>query len=114
MAPDGSVMLRDTRMALCRCGASQNKPLCDGSHRNSGFRHDGALQAGEAPVPPVAGGPLAIRASSDGPLIVTGALTLMGTNGRASHAETTFLCRCGASGNKPYCDGSHRKIGFTA
>jgi len=114
MAPDDSVMLRDTRMALCRCGASQNKPLCDGSHRKSGFRHDGALQAGEAPVPPVAGGQLAIRASSNGPLIVTGALTLTGTNGRAAHAETTFLCRCGASGNKPYCDGSHRKIGFTA
>jgi CDGSH-type Zn-finger protein len=61
---------------------------------------------------PAAG--LAIRASRNGPLILTGALTLTGTNGRASHAETTFLCRCGASGNKPYCDGSHRKIGFTA
>jgi CDGSH-type Zn-finger protein/uncharacterized Fe-S cluster protein YjdI len=114
MAPDDSVTLSDTRMALCRCGASQNKPLCDGSHRKSGFRHDGALQAGKAPAAPVAGGRLAIRASSNGPLILTGALTLMGTNGRASHAETTFLCRCGASGNKPYCDGTHKKIGFTA
>jgi CDGSH-type Zn-finger protein/uncharacterized Fe-S cluster protein YjdI len=114
MAPDDSVTLGDTRMALCRCGASQNKPLCDGSHRKSGFRHDGALRAGERPAAPVASGRLSIRANSNGPLILTGALTLMGTNGRTSYAQTTFLCRCGASANKPYCDGTHKKIGFIA
>ncbi len=114
MAHDDTVALRDTRMALCRCGASQNKPLCDGSHRELGFRHEGALQASEAPPAPVAGGRVAIRARANGPLMLTGPLTVMGTNGRTAYAEATFLCRCGASGNKPYCDGTHKKIGFTA
>ena len=35
--PDGRVIREDTRVALCRCGASENKPFCDGSHRRIGF-----------------------------------------------------------------------------
>ncbi len=35
--PDGSILLKDTRVALCRCGASANKPFCDGSHTRVGF-----------------------------------------------------------------------------
>lgn len=34
---EGEVLLRDTRIALCRCGASENKPFCDGSHVRIGF-----------------------------------------------------------------------------
>jgi CDGSH-type Zn-finger protein len=33
----GDVIREDTRVALCRCGASENKPFCDGSHRRVGF-----------------------------------------------------------------------------
>ncbi len=36
-APDGTLLHRDTRVALCRCGASANKPFCDNSHRQVGF-----------------------------------------------------------------------------
>lgn len=43
LAPDGSVILKDTRVALCRCGASSNKPFCDNSHRLSGFQ-DAAVE----------------------------------------------------------------------
>ena len=35
--PDGNLIREDTRVALCRCGASANKPFCDGSHRRIGF-----------------------------------------------------------------------------
>ena len=35
--PDGHLIREDTRAALCRCGASENKPFCDGSHRRIGF-----------------------------------------------------------------------------
>jgi CDGSH-type Zn-finger protein len=35
--PDGQLIREDTRVALCRCGASENKPFCDGSHLLIGF-----------------------------------------------------------------------------
>jgi CDGSH-type Zn-finger protein len=35
--PDGHLIREDTRVALCRCGASENKPFCDGSHLLIGF-----------------------------------------------------------------------------
>ena len=38
--PDGTLLREDTRVALCRCGGSQNKPFCDGTHRRIGFRTD--------------------------------------------------------------------------
>lgn len=34
---EGRLLREDTRVALCRCGASENKPFCDGSHRRIGF-----------------------------------------------------------------------------
>lgn len=38
---EGNVVATDTRMALCRCGASKNKPFCDNSHKEIGFRTRG-------------------------------------------------------------------------
>jgi uncharacterized Fe-S cluster protein YjdI len=35
---DGAVVYEGERAALCRCGGSQNKPFCDGTHRTNGFR----------------------------------------------------------------------------
>jgi uncharacterized Fe-S cluster protein YjdI len=37
---DGTLLREDTRVALCRCGASANKPFCDNTHRKIGFRSD--------------------------------------------------------------------------
>jgi CDGSH-type Zn-finger protein len=37
---DGNVVERLTRAALCRCGLSESKPFCDGSHRTGGFSAD--------------------------------------------------------------------------
>ena len=36
--PDGQVIREDTRLSLCRCGASENKPFCDATHRRIGFQ----------------------------------------------------------------------------
>ena len=50
----------------------------------------------------------------DGPYLVTGCKALRGlSDGKEYAAEgTVALCRCGGSSNKPYCDGTHAKIGF--
>jgi len=104
----------ETRLALCRCGASQNKPYCDNSHRQIGFGDAGALP-GDSPSATIApGGKLTVSPRPNGPLKCTGPLILLGTDGCTAANSETFLCRCGASANKPYCDGTHKKIGFIA
>ena len=37
-APDGTVLAEETRLALCRCGATANPPFCDNAHRAVGYR----------------------------------------------------------------------------
>jgi CDGSH-type Zn-finger protein/uncharacterized Fe-S cluster protein YjdI len=100
------------RAALCRCGASKNKPFCDNSHETIAFRDYGAVgDTGQADV--ASGGPLNVTAAPDGPLLVKGNLTISGSSGRQAWRGTQVaLCRCGASENKPFCDGKHKEIGF--
>lgn len=102
------------RATLCRCGASKNKPYCDGSHHDSGF-----TASGEPPTTPrtamlsVRNGPLTIEPMTDGPLGVRGNLEITSGTGRVvARLEAATLCRCGASNNKPFCDGSHVRVGF--
>jgi CDGSH-type Zn-finger protein len=50
----------------------------------------------------------------NGPLLVTGLQHLRNSKGeRLETRETIALCRCGHSANKPFCDSTHRKIGFS-
>lgn len=54
-----------------------------------------------------------IEVTPNGPLLVYGNVTIKDTQGNETvKYKTTALCRCGASSNKPYCDGTHVKIGF--
>ncbi|CAN5728382.1 hypothetical protein BH24ACT22_BH24ACT22_12030 [soil metagenome] len=53
---DGTTLLEDTRVALCRCGESRNKPFCDNSHKNSGFRDEGSLEGNSLKETSGAGG----------------------------------------------------------
>jgi CDGSH-type Zn-finger protein len=52
--------------------------------------------------------------TENGPYKVTGAIELLDPDGNAIPVpgHTIFLCRCGGSSTKPFCDGSHSKIGF--
>lgn len=56
-----------------------------------------------------------IKVRAGGPLKVTGAIRLVDHEGRAfalGEGDDVVLCRCGRSGDKPFCDGSHRGSGF--
>jgi len=101
------------RATLCRCGASHNKPWCDGSHTSIGFQATGEPATRESQPLASRDGPLMITPAVDGPLRIEGALELVTGTGRTINRVTdVWLCRCGGSGNKPYCDGSHRRNGF--
>jgi CDGSH-type Zn-finger protein len=102
------------RATLCRCGASRNKPFCDGSHHEVGFDATGEPTTTEATeMLSPRDGPLAINPQTDGPLMVQGALEITSGTGRVvSRVTSARLCRCGASATKPFCDGSHARVGF--
>jgi CDGSH-type Zn-finger protein len=170
-----------SRYLLCRCGQSENKPHCDGTHGSlewdgaeattEGNYADRAKSLGgegieifdDRPTCVHAGfcgnevtniwkmaaetGDTRIRAQAmamvercpsgaltyaidgemiepdlpaeiavipDGPLWVNGGVAVERSNGDALEARNRVtLCRCGQSGNKPLCDGSHKEAGFT-
>ncbi len=100
------------RAALCRCGASKNKPFCDNSHVEAGFEDHGAV-GDKGPGLSATGGKLKVEMRPDGPLALTGNLSMHAGSGRlAWQGDKAFLCRCGASKNKPFCDGTHKEVGF--
>ncbi len=118
VSPEGELLHRDTRVALCRCGASQNTPFCDDSHVEAGFRAPGA------------GSPRTVDDRADAP---AGSLRIeprlndsyrlegdywIWENGEEEEpvrgSSPAYLCRCGESQEKPYCDRTHARVGFTA
>lgn len=170
----------DGLYGLCRCGHSENKPFCDGTHAkvdfvaadtatgayderskvlggtgievsddrsicaHAGFcgnratnvwkmvreTEDSTVRAqviamvercpsgalsyriDEAVVEPLL--PDAITAIADGPLWVTGNLRVTSSDGSVIETRNRVtLCRCGASANKPLCDGAHAEAGFS-
>lgn len=55
-----------------------------------------------------------IRVMKDGPLVIKGSFKITGIDGREyKNLKMTSLCRCGASMKMPFCDGTHRKTGYT-
>lgn len=175
--PDGSEAEAKPIHALCRCGQSKNKPYCDGSHKDVGFKgasqdvrardkvytyetdgirvsynkllcsHAGECNTRAASVFDPAKKPwvqfdasdleklrevvaacpsgalsleheghprdwmrreaVEIRAEKNGPLRVKNVAIEAEYWAEGQSAQEYVLCRCGLSGNKPFCDGSH-------
>jgi CDGSH-type Zn-finger protein/uncharacterized Fe-S cluster protein YjdI len=102
-----------TRATLCRCGQSKNKPYCDNSHIQAGFAATG--EPATIPSDPLEfrGGTLSVEPLPDGPLQLLGNVEICAGTGRTiTRAQNARLCRCGASSTKPFCDGTHARIGF--
>jgi CDGSH-type Zn-finger protein len=57
---------------------------------------------------------VAIKALKNGPLEVAGPVELADSSGETlpTTENPIYLCRCGQSSNKPFCDGTHKKVGF--
>ncbi len=108
---DGTVTYAN-HVNLCRCGASRNKPTCDAQHLDREFLHSGRIQ--EISDTPHSERPckITISAIKNGPLTFRGRLRLHNAMGQECVKQRGALCRCGQSANKPFCDGSHEKVGF--
>ena len=112
---DGVVLANETETWLCRCGQSANKPYCDSSHRTAGFRDASTAPAAQPSAEPGPAGVLRVTLRSNGPLRLDGRCEVQHPAvGLIFAGSETALCRCGQSGKKPFCDGTHRQVGFTA
>lgn len=179
----GETIETESAYYLCRCGASNRKPFCDGTHRQIGFdgtetadandissrqtdypgtdivvKNDGSLcihagfctneisnvwqmtqdssdsdvraqimkmvdqcPSGSLAYALEAGGntveielPKEIALLPDSAMWVTGGIPVVRSDGAPCEVRNRVtLCRCGASKNKPFCDGSHEESGFT-
>jgi uncharacterized Fe-S cluster protein YjdI/CDGSH-type Zn-finger protein len=66
-----------------------------------------------AAAPPLAGAAVVITPLRNGPLSVVGPVAIARPDGTVEVSSRCELCRCGHSGSKPLCDGSHARVGFT-
>jgi CDGSH-type Zn-finger protein/uncharacterized Fe-S cluster protein YjdI len=115
-AVNAAIALNDaamTRATLCRCGQSKNKPFCDNSHIAAKFAATGEPATIASDPLEFRAGPLTIDPLPDGPLQLVGNVEICAGTGRTvTRAQNARLCRCGGSGTKPFCDGTHARNGF--
>ena len=109
---DNTRILRDTRIALCRCGVSQIKPLCDNTHKTMGFRdlRNFTKRKGKNDR---SIGKIVVTLKKNGPLELNGPVEIRDPEGDVCfRGHHTHLCRCGNSDRIPFCDGSHSESDF--
>lgn len=108
---DGSVTYAN-HISLCRCGGSKNKPICDERHLDVEFLNSGRIQEVSEVLHSERPSKITISVIKDGPVTFRGRLRLHNSSGQECVKQRGSLCRCGQSASKPFCDGSHEKVGF--
>src|SRR5215212_7520924 len=108
---DGAHFAHESHTWLCRCGRSQEKPYCDGSHQQIAFNDDAtAQQASDSAA--ASSGAVRITLRPNGPLKLEGPCAVHHPiAGELFSGNQTALCRCGQSKKKPFCDGTHCDVG---
>jgi CDGSH-type Zn-finger protein/uncharacterized Fe-S cluster protein YjdI len=113
---EGETLLEDTRVAVCRCGESSNKPLCDNSHKEIDFEAPASFN--EAKLRPTKSGnpsekKLILKLMDNGPILLEGTYRVHSiANEAVNSSKGVAMCRCGQSSTKPFCDGTHKEVGF--
>ncbi len=106
IAEDGSVT-HANHLSLCRCGASNNKPICDDQHLEVEFFDNGTVQRVSDWMPVNRPQTITVTCVENGPLKFRGYLRIYNKKGQECITMSGALCRCGKSSNKPFCD-SHK------
>ncbi len=113
-AADGTKLLHDDTVYLCRCGHSKNKPFCDGEHKRHEFVDRGEVHDEKAEDPQAEAG-LIITLRNNAMLIAKGPMSIESEDGKFKTTRNkAAFCRCGQSENKPFCDANHKQCGFVS
>ncbi len=99
-------------LSLCRCGHSRSKPVCDDSHLDAEFLHSGKIFEASETATSLVASKVTISCIKDGPITFRGRIRLHNLFGQECVKMQGSLCRCGHSTSKPFCDGSHSRVGF--
>ena len=112
---DDQLILKDNEFALCRCGESNTKPFCDGSHKIKKIEMSQSFVDERKKSIEDITEELTIKVKKNAMYIVQGAMTIFSRDGLSKTTRTkAALCRCGMSDNKPFCDTKHKTCNFRA
>ena len=114
LAADGEVLANESELYLCRCGLSRKIPFCDGSHKKVNFDDAPAFNDERDEQLATTTGPVTITCRPNAMYVLKGQVTIQSEDGQyVTTRSKGALCRCGASGSKPFCDTSHKQCEFT-
>ena len=112
---EGDIIAEDSELYLCRCGNSHKLPFCDGNHKKLPFSDEAVFVDERAEEIQDVSAPVTITVKANAMYVVKGPVIIRNEDGSSSTTRNkAALCRCGQSAKKPFCDVSHKQIGFEA